>query len=534
MAQDTSGTNLETTATATSRVPTFSFKVDWAGDGWGSTGKWTFETDYVIAMRGDMQGTNYAHSIAVVGKAVADVVYVTCQNPEASGSYSGLRFSQTNASGPLYDYIKDGKIYMTRALVRMGFEDSGTPERLTQIRGYIIDAREDYSGRTITVQIRDRGAMLATTKSSSALYEDTGAKTYLQALCALPDLDPIAAGNQQLDQGMVVVPYMWMDNETIWEEMSILAEAQLGWVWLDKDGNLHFDDGTRFVSPDDNAWDDATVTQATLTVTSFRDCSPRIDVANVYNEIIVEYSPYYLGQEQVVYSESDTLKILPFAFAADPRGGHLLIHDVGFQYPVSSLSTIASGDYVAVTAGGTDMTSDVTLSWNEENATKGTLYIYNANTEFSAFIVKLEMRGIPLLSGNTAKYECEDAASIAQFGRKAWTVRNPYIQTRRHAEMIGDFLLSRYKEPVNHLIVRGMPALPWLEVGDLVRVREDLTGINLKCFIGRIEWAFSARNPKYTQTIHVMPRGDIFPYTGYFILGTSRYGAGTDRGRLFW
>lgn len=530
MAQDTSGTSIATNAVATSRTITFRFQVDWAGDGFSSTGTWTDESAYVTRMRGDMQATDYLHSIATIGKAAANVVYVTCRNPEVTSGGSGLRFSPTNANGPLYTYIGGGKIFMTRARVRMGFSN----EHLTQITGYIVDIEEDYTNRLVTFEIRDRSAALSLAEASTTLYENSDPKTYIEALCDLDEVtsrDSIATAARQFDQGMIVTPYMWMDSESVWEEMSIVAEAQLGRIWFDKDGNLHFDDGGHWVRPDSDAWDDPRTSQVSLTVASFRDCSPRLEVDNVYNAITVEYAPFYAGQSQTIYAESQTLAV---------KSGTTLTHSTAYQYPAATLPalpTTAAGTLVAVSSGGRDIASRLTIT-GTRTATNAEFSITNTppfgTDDYTVYITKFELVGQPLLSGNIAEYTVEDSDSIDQFGYKSWTVRNEYIQHYRHAQMVGDYMLSRYKMPVTHLVIRGIPARPWLEVGDRITVTESLTGINLDCMIGRMEWTFSRENPLYTQTLHVMPYNDIFPYSNYFILGESVFGNGEGRGRLFW
>jgi hypothetical protein len=50
--------------------------------------------------------------------------------------------------------------------------------------------------------------------------------------------------------------------------------------------------------------------------------------------------------------------------------------------------------------------------------------------------------------------------------------------------------------------------------------------------IATIRWAFAGGG--YTMDIDAMRCSDLLPYSNYFILGTSRYGTGADRGRLFW
>ena len=138
MAQDCTSNSLKTTAVATGRVPCFRFRVDWDDDGFASTGTWTDESAYVKNIRGEHQATDWQRSIATVGRGVADVVYVTCRNSEESGANSGLRFSPSNTNSSIYyqsgsttEYgIGEGYGMMKRAVVEMGYENSGTPEYL--------------------------------------------------------------------------------------------------------------------------------------------------------------------------------------------------------------------------------------------------------------------------------------------------------------------------------------------------------------------------------------------------------------------
>lgn len=527
MGQDTSGTSLTTTAAAASRRIAYRFLVNWADDSTDfSDGTWTDESAYVLQADGTHEAINPLKSIAPIGRGVSDRVTVVCQNPEESGGNSGLRFSPSNSNGSLYSYIGDGGIYMKRAIFEMGIYSGATPQRLRQITGYIVDADEDFENRTMTFTIRDRAADAALTRASTALYTEYAADAYLAALAALFGRDVVASGDQQFDLGIVVTPYQWLDEETIWDEMGIVAEAQMGRIWFDKDGDLHFDDGAHFVKPSSNSYDDPTTSQATLTTASFADLRPQVRYDLIFNHVVVNYQPRYVAQEQVVYSSGDIVEVRP---TATYTSGYLTM-TAKFRYPVYTITTpVADTDYVAVTAGGTDITSDISIS-KTDYAAHSELQITNNNAAYTAYLTKLEMRGYPLVTEEPSAYEDEDSTSIAAYGRRTLHIRsNPYIQTVRHAQAVAEFALARFKDPIRRVRLGGIPARPWLEVGDRVTVTETLTDIDEDYFIENMHWRFDGR--RYTMDLDMVRAADMFPYTGYFIVGTSSYGT---TARLFW
>jgi len=557
VAQDCSSNSLKTTAVATSRVPCFKFYVDWNDAGFtafeASASAWTDESAYVQSIRGEHQATDWQRSVATVGRGVADVVYVTCRNPEESGSYSGLRFSPSNTGGSLYSNasygggtvsdllhgrsaysIGEGYGMMKRAVVMAGYYNGATAEYLRQVTGYITNITENYRQRTVTFEIRDRAADAAFTRASTTLYPDTTAKAYLEALCALMDRDAVATADQQFDDGMMVIPYAWLDDETLWDEMHLVAESQMGRLWFDKDGDLHFEDGSHWVKAGGNAWDDPTISQATFTTASFADLSPIYDPGAIFNHVIAEYQPRYVGTLQTIYSDSEMHTIRPEV----STGSNVKTLKAEFRYPVSSIvDPVASTDFEATTAGARNITTSVTMDLTAY-AAMADLEITNAHDYFTAFMTKLQLRGCPLLTEQSMKYEAEDSGSIAYFGRRTFPLRqNPYVQTYRHAQMIADFLLSRFKEPVQRVSLKGVPARPWLEVGDRITVTETLTDIDEDYFIVSIKWVFDGAGG-YVQSIDAIRCSDLFPYTDYFTIGTSVYGsayypAGSP-GRLFW
>jgi len=189
-------------------------------------------------------------------------------------------------------------------------------------------------------------------------------------------------------------------------------------------------------------------------------------------------------------------------------------------------------DFVALTAGGTDISGDVTVSPSTK-AARSTLTISNSNSSYTAYMYVLQLRGYPLLAEQAVRVEVEDATSIAQYGRRTERIRSSYIRSRAQAEAIAGFRLARYKAPPLTLTLAGAPAAPWLETGDRVTVVESLTGISDDFFIAVIRWEYDGG---IEQTLDLVRAEDLYPYTNYFQMGTTKFGgSGTSgSGRLLW
>ena len=524
MAQDISGTALATTTVAVSHQVAYRVRFDWTDAGFGSTGSWTNETAYVLSIRGDAQATDWRRSPAAVGHGVSNKLFIVMENPLATAPFSGRRFSPSNALGPLYAYIGEGLADGVRCIVEAGYYNGATPEYRRQITGYVAGLIENYANNTVEFEIRDRGSDSAGGQHTTELFTNYTAKQYLQALAGLFDRDLLEVGDQEFDEGLFIIPFAALDNDDVWKEIHTVVESQCGQFFFDKDGDLHFRDGARLVRPHANSWDNPTISQFTFSVDDFAACNPRYDVENVWNHIVVQYYPRYVAIEQVVHNSSEV-------YVAPPGG--MVTATAEFHYPVASLETPeADTDYLAVTAGGTDITDDIDIVLTE-SAYSAELEITNNNSNYAAYLVRLQLRGKPIISMHVNKYEVEDAASIADRGRRTLPVSNPYIQSYRHAQLVGDFLLARLKDPVQVITLDGAPAVPWLEVGDRVTVVEsDNLGINEDYFIARIETSIEAGS--YTNSFVLMRAADLFAATDYFILGTSKYGTGAGHGHLFW
>jgi len=537
MGQDTTGTGLRDMAARTSRDVRYKVYIDFADVGFSvyPTG-WTDVSAYVKRIQGDHQATDWRKSPAVVGSGVADEVSVTFRNPEDNSPASGLLFSPSNISSSLY--ATDNSLFLRRAVVEMGFYAGAYGvQTLRQITGYITGVDENRRGRSITLTIRDRATDATQTRTSTALYVNQTASGWMQVLAELLEIDPLTSSEERFDRGMMILPYVWLDDDTVWDEMSKTAEAQLGRVWFDKDGYLHFDDGTHFVKPNPSySWDDATTSQFDFTTGNVQSIDGAYSLASVFNHIVVEYHPRYLATHQVIYSATETTIIPP---------GDTRYVKAEFRYPVQDAPFSIWGenglevDLAACAAGGTDLSDDITATLSTK-AGYTQVKLDNGNENFAAYVYRLDIRGQPLLTDQADKYEAEDSTSIARYGRRTWRYNNAYIQTYQHAKMVGDYLLARYKDPIHIVRIAGARGVPWLETGDRVTVTDSLSGIDDEYFLTHFRWSFSPGSP-YLMDLTAMKAADLFEHLDeYFVIGTSIYGNPPyyphpdAYGRMFW
>lgn len=421
-------------------------------------------------------------------------------------------------------------------------------EYLRQITGYIVKASENYQARTATLEIRDRGADLATARMSSGptvagagwrMSEDAVPHDYLDDLVDQFDTDNVgkdSVGTADFETGMFIIPFAWMDDATVWAEFQDIAESQLGRLWYDKDGALHFDDGTHWVTAGGDAWDDPSVAQATLSM-KFLDCSPQYEFSNVYNHIKVRYTAYDISAAATtVYTCREVLVVPPSTTITYWGEMEKPVQTYGTGNTLTATTDSETSPYWAISAGGTVMNASVTITPSYYTQ-RVSFSIANADTTYTAYIVKLTLEVTnPLLAQSSDNVvTVEDATSIAQHGRSTMTIDSRYIQTQVQAKIAADYLLSRFKDPVQIVTLTGVPARPWLEVGDRVDVTETAgSGIDGDYFIGRMQWAYGGGG--YTQTLSLLSVADLFPLTAsdYFIIGTSVYGSGAGHGHCFW
>lgn len=520
MAQTTTA-SLKTNSAAITRIISRELRIAWGRDGddwltdWSTQGVDETERllDFSIDMRLDLQ------SALGQGNGPVAQMRLTLDNRdqrfspynEAGALYASIHGSTTTPGGTTVTYPT---LYQTPIRLRMGFYDTGAGhEYVTVFTGVIDEISESYgvNGERVQVTCLDRGGVLIGKKASSTISENVGVDDWLRRLVS--DFGGIATG-ATLDQSFFQIPYVWLDDEGLWSEVQQAAASDGGYAYFDESGNFRFRNA---------AWwaiaTDSTTSQATIS-TRYQDFNPSYSWRDVRTGVIVEYQPRAPGGEQVIWRSDDTMAL--------PPGSKTIV--AKFSYPVSVLLDLLPGrDWTAVSAGGIDMTSSVTLDVQERYAQRAKL-VFTNNANQVVFLPKIQMRGLSLIGGPQEQIDI-DAASPLVPQNKQTVGGNPYIQTKGQAQLVATMLGYRLSYP--RLIHRfsGVPAMPWLQLGDRITIdmqAHDGTNVMTTDRYGIITALTFTWQPEgaFLMSIEAADVAGLFEYSDYHVLGTTNYGSG--------
>lgn len=213
---------------------------------------------------------------------------------------------------------------------------------------------------------------------------------------------------------------------------------------------------------------------------------------------VIAYPKRLDSSAQVLYNLDNVMMIgsaetLTFrATYADPSGGATVnaVSD-------TMVAPVATTDYTMNTesdGSGTDITSDLVVS--PVYGTEGITYTVTNNSIYTGYITKLQARGYGVYSYNPTEAAVEDVESIYAYGYQTETLKQPYQHDLINGKVEIEKILQRYKRPLTTLNSASfhanrsnnlMMAALALDVGDLIEIQEDTTGIEGWFYIQSVE-----------------------------------------------
>lgn len=392
-------------------------------------------------------------------------------------------------------------IYGKKIRLSAGYIHNGTPEYVRIFTGRIMDPVASERSAIIILNCHDMGSIPLQQKCSTIMYENRRTDQWIQTLAGLAGVS-----SYSLERGLITIPYCYLDDDFAMDEIRRAANAESGVAFHDVNGVLRFWNAAH--------WCNAT-SVATFTVADFSELGTQHSYNDIYNVIAVEYQPREPGQVATVYELKRTVVV--------PPGGSKTLK-LKFRYPILAYSNYSLR---ACSGGGEDLTSQVTLtdvfpdaaaSWNVE--------INNTNTRHAAFVTKFEVYGVPIEGRPAEEHEVDESGSDVK--RRKDIRGNWYIQTEAQARLIGAILSQRFKDVRLSMTLKGVPANPLLELGDVITVTATRTGVNKQGIITSIK---NSCGSSFTMDIGWSDFTDFYEYSGYSVVGSSPLGA--SGGRLF-
>jgi len=423
---------------------------------------------------------------------------------QAGGAYHRPMYLETAVDGSTYSRVFTG-------IIKMPQEITPTPNAAAGVRFECRSIDERLLGRRMSTSAADLRA-----NNAAGVREGDVIGQWLT----------LAGTSGMIDKGMFVVPYAWMDDESVLEEIWTLASACGGRFYADPDGTLRYEDMTHWLKSPHNT------SQETFTRADFTSLEPVYGDAELYSSVTVEASPRDVGGSDVLWEPDEQVVVPPNSSKA-----------VTARLRQAAYS-IDAPNWKAATAGGNDITASVTVSIVAYNVQRVEMSVANAHTTAAAYMHPFSISG-RALTGGPAQEETRTSAANGSNG--AWwssrgTTRtksirgNAYIQTGAHAGALAQAQLHRSEAPRLTYRLRGCPGKPSRRVGDRITINDTaIMSSGRDAFITGISWRMTQNG--FTQDIEAIDAAGLFPYAAseYFVIGTNKLGAaGTGTGRIFY
>lgn len=414
---------------------------------WDGT-NWTDESENFLSASGKLEMVPPGESF-LAGKQRVQQGRVTLAN-------KALRYSIENESGPLFADIGGGKLY--RKKCRVSFQEDPEAALVTVFTGYIKLPQYDYVENRVTFEFWDVGEVLKKKYSTTMLqdYLEHEVVIHYLELAGLVDgedfISPDYADENDLiatiEPSSVVIPFSWLDDEPVLDEIVDLAQASGSRVYVDRDGRIHFE-RSRF-------WLEQTgdYTPETVDLTNAGRLNMGYDDKVFYDRIVVEYS------ERNAAAGPEELWKLQKAKVIQP--GQTETITARFRYPAITLSApVANESYFVTDLAGNDVSGAITLDLTPSYAQQATITVQNIS-DIAVMLSKMTINGVAIHGLPAEQYTIENEGD---YGRDLTVRGNPYLQTRLQARVAGDFLAWWYGSLKLVFPINGMRGTPERDLG---------------------------------------------------------------------
>lgn len=126
--------------------------------------------------------------------------------------------------------------------------------------------------------------------------------------------------------------------------------------------------------------------------------------------------------------------------------------------------------------------------------------------------------------GTTSKNVEYTMTSLAPYDVTKRVNAGPYVQTEAQADMLKVLYGDRLRYPRMTYSVTGFKAMPWLQLGDRVRINVSAPYTSTRdMIVTGIAMSWRPGDP-FLQTLTGVDVLGLYEYSDYFVIGTSAYG----------
>lgn len=490
---------------------------------WDRDTTYTDESAYLVSARGAHRLAPPGQSITATSGRVAECTVVL---DNASG-----RFSSHNTGGALYSHIGSGKAYQVPMYLEISVVAAGgSASYYTVFTGVArIPSEQTLApGQPKTISLDCRGVedtllnrRQRTTQADFATWQDDGV-TEAGFIDAVLD-DSGTTLTTDLDDGLFALPWAWLDNEAIVEELWKAATACGGRFYATASGVLAYENATHWLLSPHTTSVDSYARDA-----DFGSLELLWDETELAEEVSVTWAERETGESETIY-DSDNVIV--------PAGESVTLW-ADFDNPVYAVDSLT---FTAGTAGGADLSADIAIT-PTYYAQSAKLVIASTATVQAAVRVVITGREAIANRSQTVVQTSADSFWTAREGRSRKVSGNRYVQSSGQANFLKAWLADRQETPTLVAKLRGCPGVPQRRLGDRITVADsELNLSSTDFYITAVTWQYGTAG--YRQDIEAARCSDLFAYAGggvsggYFVLGTGNNtlgSASSKPGKLFY
>lgn len=480
------------------RIIAAKFEVQWNGT------DWIDESAYLHEATGSVKLAPAASSL-FASRGTADSLSVTLFDADR-------RFNPLKSSGALYGSLSGGGAYHREARLSVQV-DGGAWVRI--FTGVLKLPKETSPGANeaglITFAVRSMEERLLNSRQSTDIDEmfvlqnqDEG--TIIEYLL---DAAGVSTLDIQCDSGLFRIPYTWMDEESLIDELWQIAAACGGRFYVDIDGQFCYENASHWLTGSRH-----TSSQQTYTTDDYKRLNILLEDADLFSDVTVVTASRFAGPVGRVWAP-DSPVIVP--------ANSTKVVTAAFRQPLACVEGTLT--YSLVTHGGVRVSSGVSVGTNWY-AQRAIITIVNSNA-FAVVLQQASITGPQLVGGNQHEEVFESAHSFWT-GRKRRARRftgNAYIQLAEQAATLAQMGGEWSQTPRLQYQLLNAIGNPERRLGDLVTISNPImfpdgsrTG-----FITGLSFKLDAAGFTHTS-IDCIDASTIYPYAtspGYFVIGTS-------------
>lgn len=417
--------------------------------------------------------------------------------------YTPGRTTGGSTDTELWTYIENMPEDGFELSIWCGFDISGTVVSYTTYKGRVVDYEYDEVQNTVIWSIVDMTWETLQRKDSTDIFSGLDYKEISD------------------EYGIAISPrshqtrHVWMDDDSYMNDTFKMSNSTLGYRFDNPTSGT-----TDFHSADTWYINNRSYLASPLyffdSTHSYTNVTSRTNVKNRPTEIIVNFSPRYVGPQQTLFELDEPIVIGAAVDGSTPTEKAFYLKSL---YPIYAYSQPVEGQDYAITSGlGINMSDFVSASF-ALTAQEIVLTMSNSHEYLSATMRYLVITGYPTFGGPSGREK--EKSKTGTFKRSA-TAGDPfYIQTRAHAKWLTDVLVDRMQYVLPTRIIASSPPLFWLTVGDLVEYQLVDGAETIKAFIASV--ATNYADGVITQSFEIIDYSYLYPAPdeNYFVIGDS-------------